>query len=115
MRMHSILSSSVTIFSEAPAIGKPNNTTELFMKKVGGFFAVGACLISTVFGADTFVISEFMASNTRTLADEDGIFEDWIEIRNAATNSGNLAGWYLTDRATELTKWQFPPTNVNVG
>ncbi|MEY4813958.1 MAG: hypothetical protein RLZZ162_1031, partial [Verrucomicrobiota bacterium] len=28
------------------------------------------------------VITEFMASNTTTLADEDGAFPDWIEIFN---------------------------------
>src|ERR1041384_311957 len=57
-------------------------------------------------------INEFMASNTRTLADEDGSFEDWIEIHNKGTNTVNLAGWYLTDDALNLAKWEFPWTNL---
>lgn len=36
-------------------------------------------------------ITEFMASNTSTLADEDGDFSDWIELQNTATNSVSLA------------------------
>ena len=32
--------------------------------------------------ASQVIITEFMASNSRTLADEDGSFEDWIELFN---------------------------------
>src|SRR5438876_7130768 len=47
--------------------------------------------------ADNVFISEFMAVNDSTLADEDGDFSDWIEIHNGGTNSINLDGWFLTD------------------
>src|SRR5437660_12335514 len=63
--------------------------------------------------AGAVIHSEFMADNTRTLADEDGSYEDWIEIYNAGSKSVNLGGWYLTDNANELTKWRFPGTNLN--
>jgi len=53
-------------------------------------------------------ISEFMASNSSSLLDEDGESSDWIEIFNEAGEELNLAGWYLTDDATDLTKWQLP-------
>ncbi|MGC8744091.1 MAG: lamin tail domain-containing protein [Verrucomicrobiia bacterium] len=61
------------------------------------------------------IITEFMASNTRTLADEDGSYEDWIEIYNKSTNTVDLNGWYLTDSRTDLTKWRFPSTNLSAG
>ncbi|PYJ00210.1 MAG: hypothetical protein DME25_21275, partial [Verrucomicrobia bacterium] len=60
-------------------------------------------------------ISEFMASNTRTLADESGFYEDWIEIYNPSAVAVNLDGWYLTDSAGNLTKWRFPATNLAGG
>jgi len=60
-------------------------------------------------------ISEFMASNTRILADENGFFEDWIEIYNPSALTVNLDGWYLTDSANNLTKWRFPATNLASG
>lgn len=53
-------------------------------------------------------ISEFMASNTSALLDEDDESSDWIEILNDQNEEVNLAGWYLTDNAGDLTKWRFP-------
>ena len=53
-------------------------------------------------------ISEFMASNSTTLLDDDGDSSDWIEIVNDQAEEVNLSGWYLTDDANNLTKWQFP-------
>ena len=72
-------------------------------------------LLTNALAADSVVISEFMAGNTKTLADENGSFEDWIEIANTGTTPVNLGGWYLTDAANNLTKWQFPATNLNAG
>ncbi|MFT5857650.1 MAG: hypothetical protein ACI8XO_004912, partial [Verrucomicrobiales bacterium] len=53
-------------------------------------------------------ISEIMASNSTSLLDEDGESSDWIEIFNEQGEEVNLAGWYLTDDASDLSKWQFP-------
>ncbi len=58
------------------------------------------------------VISEFMAANNSTLADENGDFSDWIEIHNPTARVIDLDGWYLTDSATNLTKWQFPDRSL---
>ena len=63
----------------------------------------------------TFFISEFMASNTRTLNDNYGNQSDWIEIFNPGQSSGNLLGWYLTDDTNNLTKWKFPSRVVDPG
>jgi hypothetical protein len=61
------------------------------------------------------VLSEFQASNTRTLRDEDGNFEDWIEICNVSSAPVDIGGWSLTDETGQLNKWQFPSTNVAAG
>jgi len=58
------------------------------------------------------LLSEFQAANTRTLHDEDGDSEDWIEICNPGQTPVELGGWYLTDNAVQLTKWRFPATNL---
>jgi|GEM_PF-5659056 len=57
-------------------------------------------------------ISEFMASNDNTLLDVDGDSSDWIELYNDSTQAVDLAGWHLTDTATNLTRWTFPTTIV---
>ena len=57
-------------------------------------------------------IAEFQAVNDATLADEDGDFSDWIEVRNPNDEDVDLSGWYLTDDQLKLTKWQFPAVRV---
>ncbi len=58
------------------------------------------------------VISEFMAVNDATLADEDGDFSDWIEVHNPTDAAVDLDGWYLTDDAADLTGWRFPDVTL---
>lgn len=53
-------------------------------------------------------ISEFMADNQKGIRDEDGDRTDWIEIHNGANETQSLTGWFLTDTAADLAKWQFP-------
>lgn len=65
------------------------------------------------FGAP--IISEFMAANASGLADEDGEFSDWIEIYNPEGVPISLAGYHLTDNATNLSGWTFPATTLNAG
>lgn len=60
-------------------------------------------------------ISEFMASNTRTLKDEDGAYEDWIELQNTTATNVDVGGWFLTDAAGKPTKWMLPSTNIRSG
>ena len=40
-------------------------------------------------------INEVMASNTKTLADPQGDFDDWIELFNAGDTPVDLTGMYL--------------------
>src|ERR1044071_4370560 len=58
------------------------------------------------------VISEFVADNKTTLADEDGQFTDWIELYNSGTATVSLGGWSLTDDPTRQARWFFPATNL---
>ncbi|HXI54031.1 MAG TPA: lamin tail domain-containing protein, partial [Candidatus Saccharimonadales bacterium] len=66
-------------------------------------------------GRAELVLTEFMASNTRTLTDEDGDYPDWIEIHNPGTSAVELLNWCLTDNAGNLTAWRFPSTNLPAG
>ena len=40
---------------------------------------------------------------------------DFIELTNRGDQAVNLAGWYLTDDADDLTKWEFPSVNLAPG
>lgn len=62
----------------------------------------------TVSTNTSVVINEFLASNTSTLADPQGEFDDWIELRNLTGTNINLTGLYLTDEPANPRKWPFP-------
>lgn len=79
----------------------------LFLRMAPVFFALSL--------SGSPVITEFMAQNRATLADEDGDFSDWIEIHNPTGQPVNLAGWHLTDRADDPTMWTFPPAILEPG
>ena len=58
------------------------------------------------------IISEFMADNKNTLADENQHYPDWVEVYNQSSATVNLLGWALTDDPTHQSKWTFPSTNL---
>ncbi len=61
------------------------------------------------------VITEFMASNSETLADEDGDYADWIEVHNPGPEPLDLDGFYLTDDPENLSRWQIPQASLAAG
>ncbi len=69
-------------------------------------------LASTSAAGAAPVLTELMASNRTTHADEDGDYSDWVEIHNPDTTAVSLDGWYLTDDASNKTKWQFPAVSI---
>ncbi|MFC2030359.1 CotH kinase family protein [Chloroflexota bacterium] len=73
-------------------------------------WAQRANTLDTARPRSNLAITKFMASNNRSLADEDGDYPDWIIVRNGADMEADLGGWYLTDDERDLTKWQFPRT-----
>ncbi len=54
-------------------------------------------------------INEVCPKNNGIVKDEDGDFEDWIELFNSSAFPVNLSGYYLSDDFANLSKWQFPP------
>lgn len=56
----------------------------------------------------SIVINELMPKNTQFGSDQDGQFDDWIELYNLASEEVDLSGYYLTDSKKQLTKWKFP-------
>ena len=61
------------------------------------------------------MITEFMAKNDGVLRDGDGQRSDWIEIQNVGDMPLDLAGYRLTDNASELSRWTFPSKIVDPG
>lgn len=68
-----------------------------------------------VLDAANLVISEFLASNSGGLRDQDGETSDWIEIYNADSTAVNLDNWFLSDNAALPDKWAFPAETIQPG
>jgi len=54
------------------------------------------------------VINEIMPVNNITVTDQDGEYDDWIELFNTTSSSVNLSGYYLSDSGKKPWKWKFP-------
>jgi hypothetical protein len=67
---------------------------------------------NTIATSTPVVINELMASNTRTLADPQGEYDDWLELRNLTSQEVDLTGRHLSDEPNNPRKWQFPPGTV---
>jgi len=50
-------------------------------------------------------INELMASNETIISDEEGKFEDWIELYNTSDLPISLEGYSLSDKEQTLNKW----------
>ena len=54
-------------------------------------------LIEQVENNETLFINEFMASNDTCYTDENGDYDDWVEIYNGGLIAVDLGGYYLSD------------------
>lgn len=60
------------------------------------------------FSQNVVVINEFMASNDSSVTDQDGEYDDWIELYNNSSVAVDLTGYFLSDNPENLPKWDFP-------
>jgi hypothetical protein len=58
------------------------------------------------------VINEIMAGNVSAVPDQNGEYDDWVELYNGNNFSLNLNGYYLSDNENEFTKWTFPNVTI---
>jgi len=67
---------------------------------------------SITLSAGGLVINEIMASNTKTIQDQDGEYDDWIELYNNSDATINLENYKLSDKLDALDKWTFPSATI---
>lgn len=58
------------------------------------------------------VINEVMSANTKTAADQDNEFDDWLELYNKSNVAVDLTRWILTDNPDNLDKYRIPAGTV---
>lgn len=60
-------------------------------------------------------ITEFVADSDGSYPDSDGSSSDWIELHNSGAEARSTNGFFLTDNASNLTKWQLPDVTIPAG
>lgn len=70
--------------------------------------ADGCTCAGTPLPPSDLVINELMAVNDTTVADQDGEFDDWIELYNNGTSTIDLSGYFLSDDPSDPALWTFP-------
>lgn len=54
------------------------------------------------------VVNELMSLNSTVVADQDGEYNDWIELYNLSSLTIDISGYYLSDNKNNISKWQIP-------
>jgi spore coat protein CotH len=58
-------------------------------------------------------LNELMADNTATFYDENGMYEDWIELFYDGETPLNLGEFYITDDITNTRKYRLPNVTIS--
>jgi hypothetical protein len=65
-------------------------------------------VLDPAFALNSVRINEFMTDNETGIRDEDGTYQDWIELYNPSSLTVSLDGCFLTDTKLKLDNWRFP-------
>jgi CotH kinase protein/Lamin Tail Domain len=90
-----------------------NNARAMTFSPVGAEHEVYTHIMTYSEAASSpIVFNELMARNKATIADPQGEYDDWIELKNISSDSVDLGGMYLSDNPEHPLKWKFPEGTV---
>jgi len=96
------------------AIAEDDSATSTFYPK-GAEHDVFIYRVSSIEVESDIVINELVASNDNGMTDQDGEFDDWIEIFNTSSDDVDLTGYLLSDNFQKLDKYEFPEGTIIAG
>jgi hypothetical protein len=102
--------SEVRYYIEARADASVGTTT--FMPAEAEMGAYRYEVIASSDSQAVVVINEFMVTNTRTIQDPQGEYDDWIELYNYSDGDVDVSGMYLSDSDANPLKWSFPSSTT---
>jgi hypothetical protein len=85
----------------------------MVIKKIVILFFVCAGLMSACKKPDEpaksdIVINELLPVNTSVMPDQNGEYDDWIELYNLSGEVKDISGYFLSDNKDHFSKWEFP-------
>lgn len=69
-------------------------------------------VLLSVSGFSQVIVNEYSCSNISTTTDNFGNEEDWVELYNTTGAPIDLTGYFLSDKASNLTKWSVPSGTI---
>ncbi len=91
------------------------NLTNPVNAKIGGIGFYRIDILDNDAAITQVCVNELSASNNSQsgIKDNYGNADDWIEIKNGGTEPIALSGYFVTDDAENLTKYQLPLTDID--
>lgn len=83
-----------------------------------GPFSTGRTILNSYFAREGLVaysgivFNEIMAKNVAVIADPQGEYDDWMELKNISDQTISLAGMCLSDSPDNPLQWRFPDGTV---
>jgi len=75
----------------------------------------GCAALYPLFAQNSLRVNELCSVNGSVIADEDGDFEDWVELYNNGPAAIELTGHGLSDNPANPFKWVFPEVTIQPG
>lgn len=94
----------VRLNNSAP--GASSGQVQLICPGTNGW-SVALSGVTTAGSLPTLYLNELQAANAGSPVDEFGEADDWFEVYNPNSFDVDLAGWYVSDALSDLTKYRF--------
>ena len=112
--------SGISTFTDSIPGLSPDAEVEIYFTSVDDNqqetrFPAGSVRVSYPLAAGPLLINEFMASNSSSISDESGEFDDWVELFNPTGDQVWLGDLFLSDDAGDPGKYRLPAENIQPG
>jgi hypothetical protein len=61
------------------------------------------------------LINELLPVNKTIAVNQNGEYDDWIELYNLSNSVKDISGYFLSDNKDHFSKWEFPSGTLNPG
>lgn len=106
---------SKPVYEPATLHPAPVIKTALFLLLPLLFLLLPLLFLFSPAGAQQLHLNEVMSANATVIADEDGDYENWVEIYNSGDEPVSLEGYGLSDDRFRPFRWTFPDVTIPPG
>jgi hypothetical protein len=91
------------------------NKIKIFLITLVLSFLIPGCAKPPEPANSDIVINELQPVNSVTVTDQNGEYDDWIELYNKSGAEKDISGYYISDNKDNITKWKLPAGTTILG